>query len=166
MYYMIGNEENYSMTQGLFWSQLPESLDYDYSDKFSNKIVIELKKRLEVAKILHKITRKMNEDDEDIEWLQKKYNKTVRKYLMNSKKFYADEEILTKFKNTKIKENYLYDLRTKTEDIALLETKSNRNFDDEMKYLECLHKIFDFKRYYGLNINYYDFYNFIYDHPY
>ncbi len=44
VYYMIGNEENYSMTQGLFWSQLPESLDYDYSDKFSNKIVIELRK--------------------------------------------------------------------------------------------------------------------------
>jgi hypothetical protein len=160
---MIGNVENYSMTQGLFWSQLPESLDYDYSDKFSNKIVIELKKRLEVAKILHKITRKMNEDDEDIEWLQKKYNKTVRKYLKNRRNFYADEDILAKFKNNK---HYLYNLRTKTEDIALLETKSNKNFDDEMKYLECLHKIFDFKRYYGLNINYYDFYNFIYDHPY
>jgi DnaJ-class molecular chaperone len=67
----------------------------------------------------------------------------------------------------KIEEKYLYDLRNKTEDIELLmKKKSNRNFDDEMKYLECLHKIFDFKRYYGLNINYYDFYNFIYDHPY
>jgi hypothetical protein len=45
MFFMIGNEENYSRTQGLFWSQLPESLDYDYSDKFSNEIVIELKQR-------------------------------------------------------------------------------------------------------------------------
>ena len=161
---MIGNKTNYSMTQGLFWSQFPEGLDYDYSDRLSNKIVIELKKRLEVAKKLHQITRKMNKDNEDIECLQKTYNKTVRKYLKNRRNFYADEEILAKFKNNK---HYLYNLRTKTEDVELLmKKKSNRNFDDEMKYLECLHKIFDFKRYYGLNINYYDFYNFIYDHPY
>ncbi len=94
----------------------------------------------------------------------KKNTKTVGKYLMNRITFQADEEILTKFKN---KNKYLYDLRTKTEDVELpMKKKSNRNFDDEMKYLECLHKIFDFKRYYGLNINYYDFFHFIYDHPY
>jgi hypothetical protein len=55
---MIGNEKNYSMTQELFWSQFPEGLDYDYSDKLSNKIVIELTKRLEVAKNYTKLQEK------------------------------------------------------------------------------------------------------------
>jgi hypothetical protein len=45
---------------------------------------------------------------------------------MNSKTIYADEEILTKFKNTKIKEKYLYDIRTKTEVIELLMKKKRQ----------------------------------------